>query len=155
MASSAFAVYNQIKGGILDGFANLNTNTNIKLALYTSASNCNDVTLGSPVYGTLTNEVANGSGYTTGGNAISGNLVSVSGAVATFTLSPLQMTQFTASGGSLTFRYGVLYINATTGGFTKPLLCYTTFDSTPANIVVNDGVTYTITANASGIFTLT
>lgn len=61
--------------------------------------------------GTIT-EVANGNGYTTGGNAASTSSASQSG--GTFKLVLASPTAWTASGAGFTFRYAVL-TDATTG----------------------------------------
>jgi len=55
---------------------------------------------------------------------------------------------WTASGGSITARFAVLYENA------GDVVCYCLLDSTPADVTATDGNTLTITLHASGIFTL-
>ena len=55
---------------------------------------------------------------------------------------------WTASGGSITARFAVIYES---GG---NVLCYCLLDSTPADVTATDGNTLTVALNASGIFTL-
>lgn len=59
---------------------------------------------------------------------------------------------FTASGGSITGRYFVIY-NDTVASPTKPLLFYGLLDTTPADVVTTDGNTLTLVFDAAGIFT--
>jgi hypothetical protein len=59
---------------------------------------------------------------------------------------------WTASGGSLVFRFGVIYDNTAAS---KNLICYSLLDTTPADITVTNGETLNISINASGVFTLT
>ena len=55
---------------------------------------------------------------------------------------------WTASGGSITARFAVIY------EVSGRVLCYATLDSTPADVTATDGNTFTVAANASGLFTL-
>src|SRR5690349_16871944 len=119
MAADAWKFYNKGREYLLEG--TVPVNSSLKMALFTSASNCNDATLSAPIYATLTNELANGSGYTTGGAAITSNAATFSGGTATFDCDDVT---WTASGGSLTFRYAVIYVNATVNTIVKPLLCF-------------------------------
>jgi len=57
---------------------------------------------------------------------------------------------WTASGGSITARYAVIY-NSTTGG----LIGYSLLDNSPADVTATTGNTFTVSPNASGIFDLT
>lgn len=135
-----------------DGTFDLDDSTNWKMALFLSTSNAN--TLGSTidVYGDLTNEHANASGYTTGGVALSGVTFTRSGAVSTFTCtSPV----WTASGGSIVARFAVIYKNATVNTIVKPLLCVCLLDTAPADVTATTGNTLTVTIAGTGILTLT
>lgn len=112
-----------------------------KIALFQSTSNIGS---GSTTYAGVTNEVANGNGYTTGGNSVT---LSRSG-TSTVTFDATDPAVWTASGAGITARYAVLY---EVGG---NVLCYCLLDSTPADVTVTSGNTLTITINASGVFTL-
>jgi hypothetical protein len=119
--------------------------------LFLSTSNCNTLSVGTGVYGDLTNEHANANGYTTGGIALTGESWTRSGGTSTFTASPVV---WTASGGSIINRFAVVYVNATVNTIVKPLLCVSLLDTAPADITTTNGNTLTITMHASGTFTL-
>ena len=140
------AVLNQFIGEL-----NLNATTNWKLALFLSTSNCNTLTV-HELYGDLTNEHANANGYTTGGIALTGVALTRTGNVVKLTCSP---AVWTATGGSITARFGVLYRNATDGTKVNPAYAVFLLDATPADVTATDGNTFTVTMNASGITTAT
>jgi len=124
----------------------------LTMALFLSTSNCNTLSVGTGVYGDLTNEHANANGYTTGGIALTGETWTKSGSVATFDCNDVV---WTASGGSIVARFAVIYCNATVNSIVKPLLCVSWLDTTPANVTATDGNTLTIVINAAGVFTVT
>ena len=107
-----------------------------KVALFLSTSN---IGASSTTYAGVTNELANGSGYTTGGVAVTLVLSGTNPVKIDFSVDPV----WTASGASLTFRYGVLY---EVGG---DVLAYSLLDTTPADTVVVDGNEYTLRAHAT------
>jgi hypothetical protein len=148
MAAQAWQIYNEFKASLGLKVFNLNTDA-MKVALFLSTSNCANVALGTAQYATLTNELANGNGYTTGGFAPSGVSYSQTGGVATFTMGA---STWTAAGGNLVFRFAVIYDDTAAS---KNLICYSLLDTTPANITILDTQTLNITMNASGTFTLT
>lgn len=97
------AAYNKFTPAIENLFEGINAGTDswvIKLATAVNAA-----------AGTIT-EVANGNGYTTGGNAAA--TVSASQSGGTFKLVLSSPTAWTASGSGFSFRYAVL-TDATTG----------------------------------------
>ncbi len=98
----------------------------------------------STTYAALTNEVANSFGYTTGGNAVT---LSRTG-TTTVTFTTTNPTAWTAAGGSITAKFGVLYEVA------GRVVCYFLLDSGGADVTATDGNTLTITINVSGVFTL-
>ncbi len=112
-----------------------------KIALFLSTSN---IGAASTTYAGVTNEHANANGYTTGGNAVT---LSRSG-TTTVTFDTTDPTAWTASGGSITARFAVLY---EVGG---NVLAYALLDSAPADVTATTGNTLSISINASGIFTL-
>lgn len=108
-----------------------------KVALFLSTSNCGNKALAPAHYTDLTNEVANGNGYTTGGVSVgSGTYVNSSG-LQTFDVND---ASWTASGAGITARYAVLY---TTGG-TQQAVAYCVLDGTPADYVVAAGQSLTL-----------
>ena len=150
MAAGKWKIYDLSKKYLSDGTFDLDLTTNWKMALFTSASNANTLGSGVDVYGDLTNEVANANGYTTGGVALTTITWTQSGATVTFDCDD---AVWSASGGSITARYAVIYQNATLNSIVKPLLCVCLLDTTPADVTVTTGNTLTITINASGVFT--
>jgi hypothetical protein len=126
---------------LLDGTFDIDTDS-WKMALFQSTSNIGP---SSTTYAGLTNEVPNANGYTTGGIAIT---LTLSG-TTTVTVGIQTDPVWTASGGSITARYAVIY---EVGGY---ILCYALLDNTPADVTATSGNTLRVAASASGIFTLT
>lgn len=151
MAAGKWKVYDFAKLYIGEGILDLSSTTDWKIALFLSTSNCNTLSVGTGIYSDLTNEVANGNGYLTGGEDLLSITWTRSGATITF---DSDAAAWTASGGSITARYAVAYKNATVGGVVKPLLCVCLLDTAPADVTVTAGNTLTITMNAAGLFTL-
>lgn len=141
MAAGAWTFTNASKKMLLDGTFDLDSDT-FKIALFLSTSN---IGAGSTTYAGVTNEVANANGYTTGG--ISYGTLDLSGAT-TVTVDDALDAVWTASGGSITARFAVIYESA------GNVLCYCLLDSTPADVTATNGNTLTVALNASGIFTL-
>jgi hypothetical protein len=137
-----------------DGTFDLDDTTNWKLALFLSTSNANTLSVGTGVYGDLTNEHANNNGYATGGVALSGITWTRSGNTTTFTASNLAPA-FTASGGDIVARFAVIYKNATVNSIVKPMLCVSLLDTAPANVTALNGNPLNITFHASGIVAFT
>jgi hypothetical protein len=135
-----FTKYTSYNQYVHDGTIDLDA-TNIYVALVTSSYTFSAAnTIWADV---STNEVATGDGYTTGGAQLAS--LSVNG------------TRFDAAdtawtGLTKTFRFGVVYVNATVNGIVKPLIGCVLFDSTPADIVMNGG-TFTIQWHANGLIT--
>lgn len=140
MATGAWTFTNAGRTSLLNGTFDLDSDT-FKVALFLSTSN---IGAGSTTYAGLTNEHANGNGYTTGGAAVTLTLSGTTTVTVDFDTDPT----WTASGGPITARYAVLY---EVGG---NVLCYCLLDDTPADVTATDGNPLTVAANASGIFTL-
>lgn len=89
------AMCTSFKGEILGGTHDLDTDT-LKIALFTSAATLDASTT---AYSS-TNEVANGNGYVTGGNTLTGAVISTSGTTAfvDFSDSTWSSASFTARG---------------------------------------------------------
>ena len=151
MAVGKWKVYEQAKLRLGNLTAvDFSSTSNWNMALFTSASNANTLS-GNSVYADLTNEVANGNGYTTGGVAITGETWTNSAGTSTWQTGT---AVWTASAGSIVARFGVIYKNATVNAIVKPLLAVMLFDTTPADLTINSGVTFTLTMNASGVLTI-
>lgn len=141
MAAGAWTFTNAGRTSLLNGDFDLDTDT-FKMALFLSTSNIGS---GSTTYAGLTNEHANANGYTTGG--VSMGALTLAGTTTVTVDDPADVV-WTASGGSITARFAVIY---EVGG---NVLCYCLLDSTPADVTATDGNTLTIALHASGIFTL-
>jgi hypothetical protein len=145
MAAGNWNVYNDFKAQSFKKVMDLDATDTIKVALVTSSSNAINVALVGATYGALTNEVANGSGYTTGGATAASPTITGGGATATITFDTNGVA-WTASGGPIVARAAVIY-DSTTGD----LIAYCLLDSAPADVTVPDGVTLTI--NIADVFT--
>lgn len=91
------------------------------------------------------NEVS-GTGYTAGGQTVTGATLTRSGGTTTLSADDVIWTALSA-----TFRAGVLYASGTYGGIVDPLLAYVLYDDTPADVTVS-GLDFVTKWNASGIF---
>jgi hypothetical protein len=91
---------------------------------------------------------ASGTGYTAGGAALTGGSWTESGHVYTYTGT---IPAWNAAGGTLAAAYAVFYDSTPGTNATDPVLCYWDFGGTQT---ATNG-TFTLTANASGILTIT
>lgn len=140
MAASAWAFTNGARTNLLNGTHDIDTDT-WKCALFLSTSNLGAA---STTYAGVTNEHANANGYTTGGIAITLTLSGTTTVTVDISVDPV----WTASGGSITARLAGIYEVA------GNVLCYSTLDTTPADVTATASNTLTVAANASGVFTL-
>ncbi len=140
MAAGNWTFTNEGRTKLLDGTFDIDSDT-WKMALFLSTSNIGS---GSTTYAGLTNEHANANGYTTGGIGVALTLAGTTTVTVDVTTDPV----WTASGGSITARFAVIY---EVGG---RVLCYCLLESPAADVSVADGNPLTVAANASGVFTL-
>ena len=128
---------------MLDGQFAIATDT-YKMALYPSTS---DLTTASTTYAGVSNEHANqsGSGYLTGGAACDLTLAGTTTVTCDIATDPV----WTATGGSITAKWAALY---EVGG---DVLCFALLESGGADVTATVGNTFTVAANASGVFTAT
>lgn len=141
MTAGAWTLTTAALKKIADGTFDLDSDT-FKVALLQSTSN---IGASSDLFSGVTNEVANGSGYTTGGVTVSPLTVSAANpSVVSFGTNP----SWTASGGSIVARYACLYES---GG---SVLAYCLLDNTPADVTITDGTQFTITPHANGVLRL-
>lgn len=139
MAAGNWTFTDGARTRILNGAWDFDTDS-FKIALFLSNSN---IGAASTTFAGVTNPHATANGYPAGGAATT---ISLSG-TTTVTVDGSDVV-FTASGGSITARFAVLY---EVGG---DVVCYALLDSTPADVTATDGNTLTVAINASGIFTL-
>ena len=140
MPASAWTFTNSAITKMLNGTFDLDSDT-FRMALFLSTSN---IGVASTTYAGLTNQHANANGYTTGGELIEFTLSGTTTVTVDIDTDPV----WTASGGSITARYAVIY---EVGG---DVLCYSLLDTTPADVTATDGNPFTVAANASGVFTI-
>jgi hypothetical protein len=145
MAAGAFTFYHQFAELVADGTQDLDTHA-FKLALFTSA---HTPSTADTTFSALTNQVAAGNGYTAGGETLATVTWAQTSGVAKFDAADVV---WTATGGSITARYAVLY-NSTVAA-AGDLVGYFLLDSTPADVTATDGNTLTVQWHADGIFTL-
>jgi hypothetical protein len=140
VAAGTWTLPDSARTDLLNGTFDIDSDT-WKMALFLSSSN---IGAGSTTYAALTNEHANNNGYTTGGITIALNLSGTTSVKIDITTDPV----WTASGGSITARFAVIYES---GG---RVLCYCLLDSTPADVTATDGNTLTVAAHTNGVATL-
>jgi len=150
MAASAWVIYNTFKRYMADGTCDLDADV-FRMGLYTSASNAATASLS--IRSEVTNEVANGNGYATGGKTLAGVTWST-GASAGEMRFDATATIWSASGGNIAdIRYAVLYDESTgTSAGNRKLVANSALST--AQFTVTDGNTLTITPSANGIFEL-
>jgi len=141
MAAGKWTLTNTGLTKLLDGTFDIDSDT-WKMALFLSTSN---LTVASTTYAALTNEVAQAFGYLTGGSSI---VLTLSG-TTTVKIDIQTDPVWTATGGSLTAKWAVIY---EVGG---SILCFCLLDSGGADVTATDGNTYTVAANSAGVTTLT
>lgn len=140
MAAGAWTFTNGGRTKLLDGTFDIDSDT-WKMALFLSTSN---IGAASTTYAGVTNEVAAANGYSTGGISVTLTLAGTTTVTVDISSDPV----WTASGGSITARFAVIY------EVSGNVLCYCLLDSTPADVTATDGNTLTVQINASGVFTL-
>ena len=146
MAAGKWKLYESAKLGIANGEIDLDTHS-FKIALFSSASNC-DTLSGTTTLASLTNQLATANGYTQNTKAVTITTANTSG---TITVDETTNPSWTASGGSITARFAVIYDDTHAS---DQALCVCLLDTTPADVTATDGNTFTITMNASGLFTI-
>lgn len=152
-AAGKWKLYEKANLRLADGTFDMdNAALGLTMALFLSTSNANTLSVGTGVYGDLTNEHANANGYTTGGIALTSEVWTNAASVSTFDCADVV---WTASGGSIVARFAVIYCNATVNSIVKPLLCVSLLDTAPADVTATTGNTFTVAINAAGVFTQT
>lgn len=148
-APGPLVFFNSFKEWLGDGTFDLNTDSFV-WTLHTSTFAPNAASMS--VAADLTNEVANGNGYATGGAALSGVTYAQAAGVAKFDAND---PAWTGSGAGFVARYMVLRKVGTANARVNPLIGYRLLDSAPADVSFGAGNTVTVQENAAGIFTLT
>lgn len=142
MTAGTWTFPNGARTNLLNGTFDIDSDT-WRVALVTSLSNIGSSTT---TWAGVTNEVAQANGYTTGGVAVTLTLSGTTSVTASFSTNPT----WTASGGSITARWAVLY---ELGG---NVLCYVLLDNTSADVTTTNGNSLTIDSDGAPapVFTL-
>mgnify|MGYP000981730954 CR=1 FL=1 len=150
MAAGAFTFYDQTAHTLMSG--DLDSAT-IKCALVTS-SYTPDQDAHDEWGDVSSNELSNGSGYTTGGETLGS--VALTEITKGYKVASSNI-QWTASGGNIAaWRYAVFYVSGSYNGKTSPLIGYFLGDSTPADVpATTSGNTLTLNCPAGGWFDVT
>jgi hypothetical protein len=129
-----------------DGTIDMDNDT-FKVALFLSTSNC--ATLTHTQFSNLNNEHAEQYGYLAGGQALDNVTWTESSGVLTF---DSDNEVFTASGGSITCRYAVIYSDTAAN---DELVAYCLLNNAGGgtDVTATDGNTLTIEMHSSGILT--
>jgi hypothetical protein len=143
MAAQAWTLYNRAKFYIGNGTVDLDSDV-FYIALFKSTSNFATATLST--FGSLTNEVASGNGYSTSGKTLSATTWATGGSAEEYRFDSTAVI-WTATGGSLTSIQGAVIFAS--GG---QLVAYSSLSSSA--FAVSTGNTLTITPSANGIFEL-
>jgi len=149
MAAQAWKFYNLAKKKIGNGTISL-ASTVMRISLVTSASNFATFTLG--VFSSLTNEIADGNGYSTSGKSLTGE-VWTAGASAKQYKWDSDDVVWTGTGGAInSIKGAVIWLSGASAGG-RHLVAFASLTSTQFNLA--SGNTLTIQMNSAGIATLT
>lgn len=149
MAVGNFTIYAKNKDDLrLNDLAS----ANLRLALVTSSYTPNVTATGHSLWSEVSaNEIAGGTGYTTGGAALTGVVAATAGNDGAKLSSG--NASWTATTTIAAFRYAVMYYLGTLWGMTNPLIGYVLLDTTPADIPATTvGNTVAINCPATGWF---
>ena len=147
MAADNWQIFDSAKEKIGDGTVDLDTHS-FKVALWTSTTPPGQTDDSYTTVAATGGEVANGSGYTTGGWPVTGVTWVEAAGTVTF---DMDNPTWTMSGASLTCRYAVLYDDSDAS---KSLIAESLLNNTPGDIVIADGDTLEIQIAAGGVFTV-
>ena len=148
MPAGKWKIYESAKLAILNKEVDFDTDS-FKINLYLSTSNANTLAAATIALLTdITNQVASANGYTQNTKALT---LTVNNVTGTVTVDETTNPVWTASGGSITARFAVIYDDTHANDLP---ICVCLLDTAPADVTATDGNTFTITMNASGVFTL-
>ena len=145
-AAGKWKLYEAAKLAIANGEIDFDAHS-FRIALFLSTSNCNTLS-GTTGLSNLTNQVATNYGYTQSTKAVT---IATSQASDTVTVDETTNPVWTASGGSITARFAVIYDDTHAS---KQAVCVCLLDTAPADVTATDTNTLTITQSASGLFTI-
>lgn len=151
MAAGTFTIYSKNKADLRE---NDLTGATVKVLLTSSAYTPDATVTGNYLLADITNELASGNGYTTGGVALAS--MAVTSITSGYKFSSADVV-WTASGSGIpAWRYAVMYVSGTLWGKTNPIIGYFVGDATPADIPsTTSGNTLTLTCPSGGWFDIT
>ena len=143
MAATAWTLYDKAKKKLGNGTIQLGVNV-FKMQLHTSASNASTSTLSTAA--SVTNEVANGNGYTTGGKSCASPTWTVGASASQYRFDSDDLV-WTATGGNIAnVKFAVVKNSAGQALMWSRL--------TTAQFTLTQNNTLTVQINANGYFTL-
>jgi hypothetical protein len=149
MAAGKWKMYESAKLAWADGLIDFDTHA-FKINLYLSTSNADTLTAATIAQlSDITNQVATNFGYTQDTKAVTITTANSSG---TITVDETTNPVWTASGGSITARFAVIWDDDHANDI-PVFVCL--LDTAPADVTATDGNTFTITMPATGLVTLT
>lgn len=148
MAAQAWKIYNRAKKKI--GNASLNLAATVfRMSLVTSASNFATLTLST--FASLTNEIADGNGYSTSGKALTSEIWTV-GASAKSYMFDVADPVWTGTGGTIAnIKGAVIWISGASAGARHLLACASL---TSSQFTLGSGNTLTVQIASGGVFTM-
>lgn len=153
MAAGAWTMYNKAKEYIGDGTIDLDAGDAYFSVVLVTSSYTHAAT--HSTYADISGaEVANGNGYTTGGDISSTTTWTESSGTVTFDSAD---PSWTAAGGSIVARRAVLVHIAAGSGVPQSsdkLICSCLLDDTPADVTAVDGALFRVILSASGYFSV-
>src|SRR5688500_4444793 len=148
MAAGKWKMYESAKLALANGEIDFNADS-FKINLYLSTSNADTLAAATiDALADITNQVATAFGYTQNTKAVTITTGNVTG---TITIDETTNPVWTASGGSITARFAVIYDDTHVNDI-PVFVCL--LDTAPADVTATDGNTFTITMNASGVVTM-
>ena len=148
-AAGKWKMYESAKLEFANGLIDFDTHA-FKINLYLSTSNADTLAIATVTNNltSITNQVATNFGYTQDTKAVT---ITTANAAGTITIDETTNPVFTASGGSITARFAVIWDDTHA---TNCPICVCLLDTAPADVTATDGNTFTITMSASGILTI-
>lgn len=149
MAAQAWKFYNLAKKKIGNGTISL-ASTVMRISLVTSASNFATFTLG--VFASLTNEIADGNGYSTSGKSLTGEVWTVGASAKQYKWDSDDVT-WTGTGGAIANIKGAVIWLSGASANGRHLVAFSSLTS--SQFTLASGNTLTLQMNSAGIATLT
>jgi len=143
MAATSWSIYNKAKKNIGAGTIKLGVDV-VKMQLHTSASNASTFTISTAA--SVTSEVSNGNGYTTGGKSAASPIWTTGASAKQYKFATNNVT-WNASGGNIANIKFAVFKNSA-----GKLICWSKLST--AQFTVNSGNSISVNINASGVFTL-